>query len=493
MTDAAIKCLYRFRPLYWLLDKGELRNQEIYFAAPEQLNDPMEGFRDIFWNGDAIVWTNFLKHYVVCLDNAFSQWMICGENEALNWSNIPVFNLGNLNDGIPHKALETEVISALLAEPCIQALVAALADRSQFYPIRRDELSAHLRNVHMLAIHHLRQAYVRRGMQPEAPEANAQADAFRGAVTTMLQSLTAIQAMGREQPIDEHQIDAFYLAQSKMIGELDFIHFYNGDFNVAEANRAFVCVTFPQEFVRKVETLIYPDWYTACFMRDCRNSAVWGTYGDNHRAVCLQFRVDRDGDRPGLHLKRPAALNRDGPVLDFVNHEFHEITYESKHLPIDFFRSLGRLPISVLRRHWYSDRAGNQSPCGDDIFRADYAWRARYWEAFYHGITRKLDDWSHEKEHRLIIDNMHWDYRETTQRTLPYRFSDLTGIVFGIKTPLKAKVDICRIIEEKCRSEGRTDFKFYQAYYARKSGTIEHAEMTFLKFKDLGGSQSQTS
>jgi hypothetical protein len=46
--------LYRFRPLSLVLG-GELLNQQIYFAKSENLNDPMEGFRDIFWRGDAIV------------------------------------------------------------------------------------------------------------------------------------------------------------------------------------------------------------------------------------------------------------------------------------------------------------------------------------------------------------------------------------------------------------------------------------------------------
>jgi hypothetical protein len=36
--------LYRFRPLRRLLDQNELLNQEIFFASPDNLNDPMEGF-----------------------------------------------------------------------------------------------------------------------------------------------------------------------------------------------------------------------------------------------------------------------------------------------------------------------------------------------------------------------------------------------------------------------------------------------------------------
>ena len=50
--------LYRFRTTEKLLDKKyqELERQEIYFADPQELNDPIEGFKDIFWSGDEIVW-----------------------------------------------------------------------------------------------------------------------------------------------------------------------------------------------------------------------------------------------------------------------------------------------------------------------------------------------------------------------------------------------------------------------------------------------------
>jgi hypothetical protein len=53
--------------------------------------------------------------------------------------------------------------------------------------------------------------------------------------------------------------------------------------------------------------------------------------------------------------------------------------------------------------------------------------------------------------------------------------------VFGIKTPEDTKIDIIRIIEEKCRSENRTDFKFYQAFYSKKDGHIGSEEMTSIR------------
>ena len=64
--------MYRFRSIENLLGKNkELESQEIYFAAQEQLNDPMEGFLDIFWKGDKIVWDNLLKHYLMCLETLY--------------------------------------------------------------------------------------------------------------------------------------------------------------------------------------------------------------------------------------------------------------------------------------------------------------------------------------------------------------------------------------------------------------------------------------
>lgn len=60
--------LYRFRAVHALLDGfHELENQDIYFSPPEQLNDPLEGLMDVFWRGDVIVWTNLLRHYLLCL------------------------------------------------------------------------------------------------------------------------------------------------------------------------------------------------------------------------------------------------------------------------------------------------------------------------------------------------------------------------------------------------------------------------------------------
>jgi hypothetical protein len=62
------KLFYRFRSIASLTGKrAELRDQYIHFPEPSTLNDPMEGFRDVYWLGDRIMWRGLFKHYLCCL------------------------------------------------------------------------------------------------------------------------------------------------------------------------------------------------------------------------------------------------------------------------------------------------------------------------------------------------------------------------------------------------------------------------------------------
>ena len=48
--------IYRFRSTNSLLgEHSELGTLTLYFAKPEELNDPMEGFHHFYWQGDDIV------------------------------------------------------------------------------------------------------------------------------------------------------------------------------------------------------------------------------------------------------------------------------------------------------------------------------------------------------------------------------------------------------------------------------------------------------
>ena len=90
-----MKTFYRFRSIDNLVGEkyNELENQSIYFASPNQLNDPMEGFKDLVFNGDSITYKNLFKHYLMCLERIFSLYIIGGEeHHKITADNIPIYD-----------------------------------------------------------------------------------------------------------------------------------------------------------------------------------------------------------------------------------------------------------------------------------------------------------------------------------------------------------------------------------------------------------------
>jgi Protein of unknown function (DUF2971) len=177
-------------------------------------------------------------------------------------------------------------------------------------------------------------------------------------------------------------------------------------------------------------------------MLESRNAAVWANYGEKHTGACLQFKVRETNGRPAIQLNRVIGFSGSGPLYGKVDHDFHQINYTKGHVPIDFFRSLGRLPRPTLWKFWFTDKGGRQSACADAMFRSGDEWRKAHWENFLHGITGKLEDWSYEKEYRLILnDGEVLDFSYPNTRKLKYDFNDLEGIIFGINTPNDKKLD----------------------------------------------------
>jgi hypothetical protein len=227
-----------------------------------------------------------------------------GEDHPIGWDMIPVYNLGDTSFTPQQKAKQDEIIKAFFAEECLRTYIDALATRTQ--PVRRAELAAHLRNIHPLAVVIVQECYERHGLlKPKADRDPALMDNLRKMVAQAKIAIGHIRRIEEEGGAQtEFQLDAFFAAQLKLMQELNLIHLYNGVVNPKEKNRNFVFLTFSDEFVQKVEALVYPEWYAACFMEECRDSSVWGSYGQNHEAICLKFKVKEANGTPVLSLYR---------------------------------------------------------------------------------------------------------------------------------------------------------------------------------------------
>jgi hypothetical protein len=473
---------YRYRSVNALLGKrAELEKQEIYFAPPKQLNDPLEGYKDVFWKGDVVVWKNFLRHYVLCLMQAVLLTLEHGENYEISDQTLPVRMIADdLHPGvrIPFDAMCEKMFN----DPELAPLPDLLQQRLS--PIRRNELLSVLWLIHFRLFN-----FICVALQPEGPF--HQLDAFfreRGEHPLRLrESFAALNSADEKYPHRPDIVQRMAAESISLIDQTTFIRDYNGTSQQHGLAWNAMTSTFPEIYLNSLENLLYGDWYTACFVADPNQAAMWGHYGDSHRGACLKFKTTtlRSGGQ-ALTLNRMVAIGGSSahgpePRYAFSPQPIQEVRYADKYPEVDFFRSLGTL-IPRQLAFWFRGSDGTLSSTGYDLLSSTDEWRKQYWDTFHSSVTTKLSDWQHEREYRITLQSQLADLSIPSERTLRYRFEDLQGIIFGIKTAAKDKAAIVHIIQSKCRETGRADFEFHQAYYSSLSGRVETTPWKLVKF-----------
>ena len=466
--------VYRFRSMEYLLgDKyQELERQTIYFASPDQLNDPMEGFRDIVWRGDKIVWTNFFKHFIYCLLISYLRLEKAGASEELGVDDIPILGRWDQISTPQAQRLFDDIWHRFLNLPKMPEVIEALA--SSKHKIRYRELECYLRSIQY--------GYLSQILGPSfaheliSESERQQQTEVRSYYQRIVQSIPTL-IIQRDEVETEEKFDVTFRKieelnnNDKIIQQLNILN----STGKLWKNRQLMILEFSKIYLNGLERLLWPKWYTACFMKDYRNSSVWGHYGNEHRGVCLIFETVNTCESNGLKFNKVKGKS-EGTM------PFHEVSYADKPGEVDFFQSIGRLSVPELVKLWYTDSEGNRSECASHI-RPDgnkkEDWQDTYWKKFYCDITTKTKDWAYEQECRLILGKEIRRQRVHREeiRTRTYDFNSLKGIIFGIKTSDEDKLRIIKIIQEKRKQHKQTDFKFYQAYYSQETGDIRKYEI----------------
>lgn len=473
------KSFYRFRSANNLLDGySELEKQTIYFAPPEQLNDPMEGYRDIFWSGDLIAWKNLFSHYVFCLERLSSLLLISGEEHKIDAGHIPVFGS---TDDLPtnsYKNLFGKIKARFLDNKYVSALILSISKRST--PIRREELGFYYDCIHFLALKLIFDVYIEENLSQESNRIDDKA--FFGISDVVSKDFVGLlEKLVANGEADQVIVNELFRAKNHIKQQLNLIHKTNGAISSSKPNKNLVMIEFPSLYLNRLEEITFPKWYTSCFMSERKNSSVWGHYGNNHTGMCLIFDSETINDKSYIKINGITGWGNSGPIYGNKAMEFHPIDYKKGFGEVDFFTSIGSLPIPVLNTMWYMDEAGNTSVCANKMNVDENAWRSNYWSNFIQGLTVKSKDWEYENEYRLILHSSITDLSEKDRRTLTYDFASLKGIIFGINTKEEDKIKTIKIIEEKCNKSSRDDFRFYQAYYCADENCIKSVEMSLVK------------
>ena len=475
-TPTTSNTLYRFRSIEALLDKyQELEKQAIYFASPDELNDPMEGFRDIVWRGDRIVWTNFFKHFIYCLHESYSQLIRTRDSKKLDVDNIPILGCWDKIPSSEARKLFNAAWHRFLNLPNIPEIIEALANTNR--KIRYRELECYLRAIQYGFLPQiLGSSFASELVSESGKQEQTKVRSYYQEIVERIPILIT----RRDCAESEEEFDITFRKieelnnNDRIIQQLNILNSTGKLWN----ERQLMILEFPKIYLSEIEKLLWHGWYTACFVGDYHNSSMWAHYGDKHEGACLIIESGHIGTLIALQLYRMADEGK-RPTMPRTIVPFFRVDYANKPAEVDFFLSIGMITAEEVMKLWYTDEDGNVSKCAarlqDD--NGTFNWRDTYWHNFYRDITAKTKDWKYEQECRLILESMLDEYDEKKNRTLAYDFNSLKGIIFGINTSDQDKLRIIKIIQNKWEKYDRTDFKFYQAYYSEETGNIRKYEL----------------
>ena len=460
--------LYRFRPVESLLGtaerESELRGRYIYFASPSQLNDPQEGFRDIVWRGDMVVWRNLLKHFFTSLAVRNYQYFSPTSFDDLDFP-IAI----QYSEAEPRtRARLLSAIDEFLNNSNVKRHLNLLSSNGR--SVRRIELLLHLRALHPLAMHVISKILAEQNFITKGFGINgAKEDELLVGSNAILDDIST-----KGGAYDQLEKIGFTKSSLSVLMHEDLMERYDRWKSETPVKWLRLNADFPEEYADHLDRLCTPAWYVACFMDGCENSAIWGSYGENHRGVCLKFRTEDLKGKRTLTLDAPAYHPTVENWWAAKTLEFYKVDYESEHVDLDFFRSLAGVPAPILQSDWYTGPNGQPSVCAADVFKDIDSWRNKFWKMYQQSITSKTRHWKSESEYRLLLTTNFQNAVPAKDRCLRYKFDALEGIIFGIKTPTDEKFKIMRLVEELCLSHSRNNFNFYQAYYDPTSKDIKH-------------------
>ena len=479
---------YRFRSIEKLLKNPyeELEKQTVFFAGVKELNDPMEGFRNLVWDGDYIVWSSLLRHYVHCLQWTYIKLLLDGSDHTLGEGDIPIEERWDSDKILETDALMGEVWPRVRDECKINELakrIAGIEFTGVRHKVRSSELQLYLQCIHLRVLSAMQDVFVHQGLLTE--EQRIELPAISQSDNALLDPYTVVELLNQVEGLNDETADTIFFNVTSLFHNMRLRHRLAPQ-QPASKNATLLLFEFPQTYVEQLNRLLWPEWYAACFVKEYYNSSMWANYADAHRGICLIFGVDDEGQHPALHLRHPRRVssfgNGDLPnASDFVAMAFQGVSYQSKPDEINFFHSMGRPTAPTLLELWYRDDDGHISECAEHVFGPDSnvdSWRDNYWHRFLSDACFKTTDWAYEKEYRLVLSSGENNALSARERALKYNFKSLKGIIFGMRTPDESKFEIIDIIERKCRENQRSDFQLFQAYYSPETGDIRTREIS---------------
>lgn len=481
-----VKLFYRYRSMNALLDGyNELEDEYIYFTPAKDLNDPLEGYLDIDFKGDKIIWTNFFKNYIFSLFVFRELVCLTDNSKELNEDDIHVYFDSVKKEFLSIKGQSYQMAcDEIFSNKCVNYLIDYFSTRE--LPISKNELYSFLSGIHFYILDVFTKIDIEKGMEIEDKVA-----LYERLNIYPKEQNKLIAMLEHTKNFGNNGFEALNILLQFSNSNLESIQYARKltSLNNSIADKNYnLLISYPKIYLNKLYEIMYPRPYIACFSETYNDLSMWGYYADSSKGACLIFKPTKKNNAYFLPIEKVTSWGGDGTTFQetksFVDIELKQVIYSLQKPATPFFRSLGRLNFPTLQKHWYT--LDNQtSETVKDIFEQSgkNKWRKEYWEHIEKNTNTKQQDWSHEHEYRIsLIPIFDDEYDTISKRKLKYKFDNLEGLIFGINTAEDDKVKTIKILLNKCKKYNRKDFKLYQAVYCNQNGDINIIPINILKY-----------
>jgi len=305
------------------------------------------------------------------------------------------------------------------------------------------------------------------------------------------------------EQVGDSGVEILHDIQLSMSEQMQLLVAYNNA-DAMNSKKHCLLFEFPNQYLTNLMRLVYPPWYVACFSARHDNPAMWSHYTDNHNGCCLVFNTGRAFENEEtaryMSLDGPSGYSwsRDGgsrTTRSCQKLPLDAVRYSTDNHRLEFFSNIGRLTLHDAMKNWFEDEAGTTSELSKHLnSETQKMWRDEYWKNFSPPLLRKLPDWEHEEEYRIVLSDILGLFNADEGRAFTYSYDTLDGIIFGLNVGLSDKLKVMKIVDAKL--EMRTvekDFKFYQARYCSKTGKMKADLLNLLRHVKLDQSKPEKS
>ncbi|MBU3176293.1 DUF2971 domain-containing protein [Clostridium estertheticum] len=478
--------LYRFKSARSILEQfHELENQIIHFSPREDLNDPLEGYTGLYWQGDCVAWKGLFKNYISCLESSFSMYRLEAKKQQLR--TIPIFLVESTLPTKAYQKLINQITTEFINSSTVEKIITRLGNENVM--VTRNDLGLFLSMVHIEGIKIIIKYHCLYGLMEKSEGGHfADTNSESRNIDMILDAYVKIE---EDEEINKKKV--LFKSVNSMLGELALNGKVFVDMTDEEQRMEWYYLSseFPKKYLNQIENLIHPPCYLACFSKSFSNSSMWGNYTDKHKGICIIFRTNEENNNYYIPIEQVNSFDSKGAHKCYIDTKLVEVIYGGEYTNINFFEMLGRLNGKQIE-YWFKD--GDKKSCIIDKIKGEEdTWRKKYWEIFNKRYNTKTVEWGFEEEYRLRIESgLSENYDSNESRNLKYQFDSLEGIIFGIETLEIDKVRILEIISEKCVTNKRDVFKIYQAYFDEETRTIKSSELKIIERNVIQGKYIKT-